>query len=1236
MIEEKSNMSFVEYFQAITGNAPFPWQQRMYDEFVRGNISSTANIPTGLGKTSVVAIWLIALALHPDKMPRRLVYVVNRRTVVDQTTIEVENLRNALTQNTKLRALSDNLRQLCALPLPQPNSSPLAISTLRGQFADNREWSGDPARPAVIVGTVDMIGSGLLFSRYTAGFKMRPHHAAFLGQDALLVHDEAHLEPAFQKLLESVVVEQAKSNDPRKLKIMELSATTRSDGSVEPFGITKKDEENDCINKRLNAVKKLSLVALVEGEKEQDRITELALSWRDKKRTVLVFVCPVNAATQIAVEIGKKVGTERVLTLTGTMRGKERDELVRKPLFERFLSNHKNKTSEEDTVWLVATSAGEVGVNFSADEMICDLSTYESMAQRLGRLNRFGECDESSVTIVCPFLLGKKDKQGKVIQSEFDIARERTLALLHKLGDNACPAALEGLNATERLAAFSPPPQIRTTTAIQYDAWALTSIRKPIAARPPVAPYLHGETEWQPPETHIAWRDDPEIIQGPLLDAYSPEDLLDDFPLKPHELLRDTSRRIAETLSARIETYFQEKTANQKHRDLPPAWIISENGMVELFPLICSENLLAAYMNRKPNNNQKELIKVHKSTLEDHIANATLILPSCLAGISSQGLFISDAKESNTPDVAMIEGIRMRFHVSSPELPAKHAADYRVLRIVDTCLDDEDAKESPKRYWLWLEAKNTVNAEKRSTTQPETLAAHTKAVVSNVVAIAKKLFPATLPASEPNLHRCQHIAAGLHDTGKDRQPWQLGIGNNHYNPANPETILAKSGGSLRQRNLSQNYRHEFGSLGTAANDAINQGALAELSEMERDIVLHLVAAHHGRGRPHFPGDEVFDYNFSPEVCMDLAAEVPLRFGRLQQKFGRWGLVWLESILRSADYAASAGLVADTVDIPAPSKIIPAHVSTPCRQNREANIISLRVDVSNPGQYFACCGLFELADKMNPGILAHFEQDVLTKQWRFVLQSEPYGKEGLPITIESLLKTFAIAELAAADNQADFDNHTSEFNTNADGCPDSDEKEQKAPPLRVASPFNLRLDWWETASKNTSALKVWAGSMNCLRIARAMQNAVGQIVDQNNFIDNAEDILFDSRVVYESSLTSKKKTKKVEPFYFDSLRGPNADSRDVGFSPNSMKLETIASPTVEILCLIWLQRAIPAPAGKPRQFAYHLWTQPLPITLIGVAINGLLQGRHQKYQFESWFRTSQKKHKAFLPALQIIQ
>jgi CRISPR-associated endonuclease/helicase Cas3 len=260
-------MSFAHFFHAATGNRPFPWQIALYEKLSNGQFPTSANIPTGLGKTSIVAIWLIALSLYPDKVPRRLVYVVNRRTVVDQTTSEVEKLRSALSEKPGLKEIADKLRSLCALPMPTPDCPPLAVSTLRGQFADNREWSADPARPAVIIGTVDMIGIGLLFSRYTVGFKLRPHHAAFLAQDVLLVHDEAHLEPAFQQLLNSIVAEQKHSKEWRKLRVMELSATMRSGASTQPLELSKDDENNEFVKKRLNAVKKLTCVALAEKEK---------------------------------------------------------------------------------------------------------------------------------------------------------------------------------------------------------------------------------------------------------------------------------------------------------------------------------------------------------------------------------------------------------------------------------------------------------------------------------------------------------------------------------------------------------------------------------------------------------------------------------------------------------------------------------------------------------------------------------------------------------------------------------------------------------------------------------------------------------------------------------------------------------------------------------------------------------------------------------------------------------
>ena len=76
--------SFKKSFEQLTGNKPFPWQEALYALFSSGAFPSSCNIPTGLGKTSVLAIWLIAQSRFPHLTPRRLVYVVNRRTVVDR------------------------------------------------------------------------------------------------------------------------------------------------------------------------------------------------------------------------------------------------------------------------------------------------------------------------------------------------------------------------------------------------------------------------------------------------------------------------------------------------------------------------------------------------------------------------------------------------------------------------------------------------------------------------------------------------------------------------------------------------------------------------------------------------------------------------------------------------------------------------------------------------------------------------------------------------------------------------------------------------------------------------------------------------------------------------------------------------------------------------------------------------------------------------------------------------
>ena len=77
-----------------------------------------------------------------------------------------------------------------------------------------------------------------------------------------------------------------------------------------------------------------------------------------------------------------------------------------------------------------------------------------------------------------------------------------------------------------------------------------------------------------------------------------------------------------------------------------------------------------------------------------------------------------------------------------------------------------------------------------------------------------------------------------------------------------------------------------------------------LEEEAKDLALHAIAAHHGRARPHFRVVESSDPELKDDVVAALVREVPLRFDRLQRRYGRWGLAWIESILRAADVLGS--------------------------------------------------------------------------------------------------------------------------------------------------------------------------------------------------------------------------------------------------------------------------------------------------------------------------------------------
>ena len=256
-------------------------------------------------------------------------------------------------------------------------------------------------------------------------------------------------------------------------------------------------------------------------------------------------------------------------------------------------------------------------------------------------------------------------------------------------------------------------------------------------------------------------------------------------------------------------------------------------------------------------------------------------------------------------------------------------------------------------------------------------------------------------------------------------------------------------------------------------------------------------------------------------------------------------------------------------------------------------IEVIVDLTNPGQFFACCGLLELADRLWPGSKGWFEGD------RFLIETD--GE------LTQLIEKLSRVELIQID-------------------PD----DQTSSPIRIGAPFReLILDWWKDVRSGGADLKVWAGTMESCRIAKSMRKALGD----RRF--HTSDLLNIGVITYDVD----NESKKVEPFYFDARRCPNAHSRDVGFSPNDLHMTTTAYPAVELLCLVGLQRFRPkAFPNNDRKylFEYQAWLKPIPPSIGQAAASGAIPGdSDRRFRFENWYRTGQKKHMAFRSALPIF-
>lgn len=158
--------------------------------------------------------------------------------------------------------------------------------------------------------------------------------------------------------------------------------------------------------------------------------------------------------------------------------------------------------------FLVATSAGEVGIDLDADHLVCDLVAAERMIQRLGRVNRRGgEGRVAMVEVVSvppePPKDGAKEDVKEKYKDDCDrVAAWKAVLLALMPGEDgrhdASPAAIADLKEKHGVLfappAITPAPLHPRLDRAVVEAWAMTSlIEHP--GRPEPAPWLRGWVE---------------------------------------------------------------------------------------------------------------------------------------------------------------------------------------------------------------------------------------------------------------------------------------------------------------------------------------------------------------------------------------------------------------------------------------------------------------------------------------------------------------------------------------------------------------------------------------------------------------------------------------------------------------------------------------------------------------------------------------------------------------------
>ncbi len=397
---------FAHLFETVTGNPPFPWQAKLAADHPCGN--RLIRIPTGLGKTlGVLSTWLYhRIARGSEEWPRRLVWCLPMRTLVEQTAAEARKI---------------------ATPFGVP------VHCLMGGV-ENREWHLAPEANAILIGTQDMLLSRALNRGYASPRARWPMEFALLNCDCLWVLDEVQLMDV--SLATSAQLQQFREDrravTPRPSFSWWMSATLQPGWlkSVDTAAFVGEIERNVLGVADTDRQGPLwatgSKPLAIKDPMDERMLAEHAVQCHESSatsggRTTLVIVNTVTRAKAVFDHLRKIKELKADHRLVHSrFRPHER---------RRWHAEFLNREAcvGADRI-VVATQVVEAGVDISATCLITDLAPWSSLVQRFGRAARHGGSAPVHVVGItdekqaAPYALLELDAARSALQSLRDVS----------------------------------------------------------------------------------------------------------------------------------------------------------------------------------------------------------------------------------------------------------------------------------------------------------------------------------------------------------------------------------------------------------------------------------------------------------------------------------------------------------------------------------------------------------------------------------------------------------------------------------------------------------------------------------------------------------------------------------------------------------------------------------------------------------------------------------------------